>query len=177
MFKVRLIEFNFNGSVSTMTLIFKFECQLSGGSHHSQLLGHFPLHLVTHAGNDAPDGPVAQKFVSQESKKDGRAHSSNHSDTGPALLLAWTPYSVVSLIGQFGPPDALTPLATAVPAYFAKTAVVFDPIVYGFSHPHFRTSMKQLFNSISQNNSTVRIAVPLDMPTDRINSQVVPRDL
>ena len=85
-FKVRLIEFNFNGSVFSMTLIFKFECQLSGGSHHSQLLGHFPLHLVTHAGNDAPDGPVAQKFVSQESKKDGRAHSSNHSDTGPALL-------------------------------------------------------------------------------------------
>lgn len=64
-------------------------------------------------------------------------------------LTAWTPYAIVTLIGQFGPEDApLSPTATAIPAYFAKTAVVLDPLVYGFSHPHFRISLKHYISSV-----------------------------
>ena len=71
-------------------------------------------------------------------------------------LTAWTPYAVVTLIGQFGPADSpLTPIATAVPAYFAKTAVVLDPIVYGLSHPHFRTSLRHyLANAVAQHHKS-----------------------
>lgn len=73
-------------------------------------------------------------------------------------LTAWTPYAIVTLIGQFGSEESkLTPVATAIPAYFAKTAVVLDPLVYGFSHPHFRTSLRHYLSNIlmEQNNKSI----------------------
>ena len=78
---------------------------------------------------------------------------------------AWTPYAVVSLIGQFGPLGEgeeqlhLSPLTTSIPAFLAKTAIVFDPIVYGFSHPQFRSSVRTILNQYSvdsSNNGAVR---------------------
>lgn len=65
-------------------------------------------------------------------------------------LTAWTPYAVVTCIGQFGPEGYLTPYLTAAPAYFAKTAVVIDPLVYGFSHPHFRVSFRHYLAGMRQ---------------------------
>ena len=80
-----------------------------------------------------------------------------------ALLFftAWTPYAIVSLIGQFGPLDEddddgqlkLSPLTTAIPAFLAKTAIVFDPLVYGFSHPQFRSSVRQILQQYSVESS------------------------
>ncbi|KAI9553132.1 arthropsin7 [Daphnia sinensis] len=69
-------------------------------------------------------------------------------------LTAWTPYAVVTLIGQFGSEDSqlLSPMATAIPAYFAKTAVVLDPLVYGFSHPHFRNSLRHYLANFADHN-------------------------
>lgn len=72
---------------------------------------------------------------------------------------AWTPYAIVSLIGQFGPvdengdPKKLSPMATAIPAFLAKTAIVFDPLVYGFSHPQFRSSVRQILRQHSIDSS------------------------
>jgi hypothetical protein len=72
---------------------------------------------------------------------------------------AWTPYAIVSLIGQFGPvdedgqPKKLSPMATAIPAFLAKTAIVFDPLVYGFSHPQFRSSVRQILRQHSVDSS------------------------
>jgi len=68
-----------------------------------------------------------------------------------ALLycVAWTPYAVVSAIGQFGPIGQLTPYSESVPAFFAKTAVVLDPILYGFSHPQFRSTLRQMVSRYS----------------------------
>ncbi|XP_057381332.1 rhodopsin-like [Daphnia carinata] len=64
-------------------------------------------------------------------------------------LTAWTPYAVVTLIGQFGPEEyQLSPMTTAISAYFAKTAVVLDPLVYGFSHPHFRNSLRRYVSNL-----------------------------
>lgn len=77
-----------------------------------------------------------------------------------ACFTAWTPYAVVSMIGQFAPVDAdddkmrLSPLTTSVPAFLAKTAIVFDPIVYGFSHPQFRSSVRNLLNQYSVEQSS-----------------------
>ena len=74
---------------------------------------------------------------------------------------AWTPYAIVSLIGQFGPvddengqPKKLSPMATAIPAFLAKTAIVFDPLVYGFSHPQFRSSVRQILRQHSVDQSS-----------------------
>ncbi|CAG7731959.1 unnamed protein product, partial [Allacma fusca] len=61
------------------------------------------------------------------------------------FLIAWTPYAIASLIGQFGDEsNPLSRLGTAIPAIFAKTSVVFNPIVYGISHPHFRSAVRTL---------------------------------
>lgn len=43
-------------------------------------------------------------------------------------VIAWTPYSVVSLIGIATDATLLTPLASQLPAVFAKTAAVYNPI-------------------------------------------------
>ena len=75
------------------------------------------------------------------------------------FLAAWTPYAVVSLIGQFGPLDDdgkakwLSPLTTSIPSFFAKTAIVLNPLVYGFSHPQFRRIFRQIRFHIGNNGA------------------------
>ena len=54
---------------------------------------------------------------------------------------AWLPYASVTLVGQFGPPGTLSQWVTALPAVFAKCSVVFNPIVYGIAHKHFRRTV------------------------------------
>ena len=76
-------------------------------------------------------------------------------------LAAWTPYAIVTIIGQFGPDDfQISPVATAILAYFAKTAVVIDPLVFGFSHPHFHNSLKNyLYNLCTLRNVEIGFAI------------------
>jgi hypothetical protein len=45
------------------------------------------------------------------------------------FLVAWTPYALISLVGQFGPPGLLSPLHTSLPAIFAKASAIYNPIV------------------------------------------------
>ena len=53
-------------------------------------------------------------------------------------LVAWTPYAIVCLVGQFGPRHLVTPLVSQIPAMVAKTCTVFNCVTFGFSHPHIR---------------------------------------
>ncbi len=48
---------------------------------------------------------------------------------------AWAPYGFIALIGQFGGAHLLTPLVTQIPSFAAKTASMFNPIIYAVSHP------------------------------------------
>lgn len=50
-------------------------------------------------------------------------------------LMAWGPYAAVCLVGQFGNRQLVTPLASQLPALFAKTASCFNPLVYTTCHP------------------------------------------
>nr|BAQ54936.1 opsin, arthropsin type [Indolestes peregrinus] len=63
------------------------------------------------------------------------------------FLISWTPYSVISLIGQFGDMQKITPWTATLPAIFAKASVIYNPIVYGLSHPHFRSSVRQYLSA------------------------------
>ncbi|XP_068207444.1 rhodopsin, GQ-coupled-like [Palaemon carinicauda] len=65
------------------------------------------------------------------------------------FIISWSPYATVSLIGQFGDVRVLTPWVTTLPALFAKASVIYNPIVYGMSHPHFRSSLQHLFSSVA----------------------------
>lgn len=61
-----------------------------------------------------------------------------------AFLLSWTPYSVVSLIVASGRPHWIGPVAASVPAYFAKSSIVYNPVIYFLMFRRFRVKVLAL---------------------------------
>lgn len=63
-------------------------------------------------------------------------------------FFAWTPYLVINYTGIFeGAP--ITPLSTIWASLFAKANAVYNPIVYGISHPKYRQALFQKFPSLA----------------------------
>ncbi|XP_065568497.1 melanopsin-B-like isoform X2 [Artemia franciscana] len=94
------------------------------------------------------------------------------------FLIAWTPYAIVSAIGQFGS-FSLSPIATSIPANCAKLLVVINPIVYGISHPRFRSSFTQYMCSLSSGSvyhaATPRFITPIIQQRKKLtNGQLSP---
>lgn len=56
-------------------------------------------------------------------------------------FMAWTPYLVINYTGIFG--GAISPLFTIWGSLFAKTNAIYNPIVYGISHPKYRAALKE----------------------------------
>jgi len=46
------------------------------------------------------------------------------------FIVSWTPYSVLALMETFGN-FTISPAIATIPSLFAKTSVVFNPLVYG----------------------------------------------
>ncbi|ODM99002.1 Green-sensitive opsin-1 [Orchesella cincta] len=64
------------------------------------------------------------------------------------FMIAWSPYAVVSLIVAFGGPRGrklITPLASILPAIFAKSATCYNPLIYVGLNTQFRTAWMKLF--------------------------------
>ncbi|KAL9892370.1 opsin Rh2 [Glossina fuscipes] len=59
-------------------------------------------------------------------------------------FMAWTPYLIICYFGLFKI-EGLTPTATIWGATFAKTSAVYNPIVYGISHPKYRLVLKEKY--------------------------------
>lgn len=57
------------------------------------------------------------------------------------FLAAWSPYAVVSMWAAFGPVDNIPPLAFAMPAMFAKSSTIYNPIIYLTLRPNIRRLM------------------------------------
>ena len=57
-----------------------------------------------------------------------------------AFCIAWIPYALMSLIGQFSNNrhEYITPFSTLLPALFAKTSSVLNPMFYIFNSIDFR---------------------------------------
>ncbi|XP_065335034.1 rhodopsin-like [Cloeon dipterum] len=68
-------------------------------------------------------------------------------------FMAWTPYLVVNFTGIFDG-KAITPLATIWASVFAKCSTVYNPIVYGISHPKYRAALYKRFPSLACNASS-----------------------
>ncbi|XP_022246356.1 rhodopsin-like, partial [Limulus polyphemus] len=60
-------------------------------------------------------------------------------------LTAWTPYAVVSLIVALGYSQLIGPLSAVSPAIFAKSCVVYNPIVYFFLNPQIQEATMETF--------------------------------
>jgi len=57
-------------------------------------------------------------------------------------LICWTPYAAVVVQGLFFDQSTLTPLVSMLPALLAKSASVYNPIIYAINHPRFRLALK-----------------------------------
>ena len=56
-------------------------------------------------------------------------------------VAAWTPYAAVAMIGCFGNKLFVTPLVAQIPSFGAKTASIFNPLVFAFNHPKYRQAL------------------------------------
>lgn len=63
-------------------------------------------------------------------------------------FMAWTPYLVINYAGIFETIQ-ITPLVTIWGSLFAKANAVYNPIVYGISHPKYRAALFKKFPSLS----------------------------
>ncbi|XP_058451985.1 rhodopsin-like [Malaya genurostris] len=69
-------------------------------------------------------------------------------------FLAWTPYLVINFTGIFESAP-ITPLATIWGSIFAKANAVYNPIVYGISHPKYRAALYKKFPSLSCSETAI----------------------
>nr|BAQ54855.1 opsin, long-wavelength sensitive type [Anax parthenope] len=59
-------------------------------------------------------------------------------------FMAWTPYFIINCAGIFET-TTISPLVTIWGSLFAKASAVYNPIVYGISHPKYRDALKEKF--------------------------------
>lgn len=63
-------------------------------------------------------------------------------------FMAWTPYLIINFAGIFDW-TKLSPLATIWGSLFAKANAIYNPIVYGISHPRYRAALLKTFPSLA----------------------------
>ncbi|GFG37536.1 hypothetical protein Cfor_09588 [Coptotermes formosanus] len=63
-------------------------------------------------------------------------------------FFAWTPYLITNYTGIFSN-YKISPLATIWCSLFAKANAVYNPIVYGISHPKYRAALTKKFPSLA----------------------------
>uniref|UniRef100_A0A8C9REW6 Red-sensitive opsin-like n=1 Tax=Scleropages formosus TaxID=113540 RepID=A0A8C9REW6_SCLFO len=72
-----------------------------------------------------------------------------------AYCVCWGPYTFFACFAAANPGYAFHPLAAALPAYFAKSATIYNPIIYVFMNRQFRTCIMQLFGRTMEEGSEV----------------------
>lgn len=63
-------------------------------------------------------------------------------------FMAWTPYLIINFTGVFESAP-ISPLATIWGSLFAKANAVYNPIVYGISHPKYKAALYKRFPALS----------------------------
>lgn len=71
------------------------------------------------------------------------------------FFVAWTPYAVVSFIVAFRLVKDIPTIAEIVPSMFAKTASVYNPIIYFFSYKSFRESLMKSWRRYRNRNNVI----------------------
>uniref|UniRef100_A0A8C9FYA0 G-protein coupled receptors family 1 profile domain-containing protein n=1 Tax=Pavo cristatus TaxID=9049 RepID=A0A8C9FYA0_PAVCR len=61
-----------------------------------------------------------------------------------AFLICWMPYATFSILATAYPSIELDPRLAAIPAFFSKTATVYNPIIYVFMNKQFRKCLIQM---------------------------------
>ena len=61
------------------------------------------------------------------------------------FVLSWGPYATVAFIGQFINPELIGPMLQLIPVVMAKSASVWNPIVYAISNRKFKRELSKIF--------------------------------
>ncbi|KAM7379406.1 hypothetical protein PAMP_004960 [Pampus punctatissimus] len=64
------------------------------------------------------------------------------------FFMAWSPYAVVSMWAAFGHIENIPPLAFAMPALFAKSSTIYNPIIYLMLRPNFRRVIRKNMSTL-----------------------------
>ncbi|XP_058666992.1 vertebrate ancient opsin-like [Ammospiza caudacuta] len=94
-----------------------------------------------------------------------------------AFLICWMPYAAFSILVTAYPSIELDPRLAAIPAFFSKTATVYNPIIYVFMNKQFRQCLIQLFscNAIGPAESNMNVTSERAALTqDRRGSEMAP---
>ncbi|XP_006036624.2 opsin-5-like [Alligator sinensis] len=59
------------------------------------------------------------------------------------FFAAWSPYAIIAMWAVFGSTERIPPLIFVVPAVFAKSSTLYNPVVYLLLRPHFRNTIAQ----------------------------------
>ncbi|XP_075072288.1 opsin-VA-like [Mixophyes fleayi] len=63
-----------------------------------------------------------------------------------AFLICWSPYAAFSILVTAHPTIDLDPRLSAIPAFFAKTASMYNPVIYVFMNKQFRRCLLQMMH-------------------------------
>jgi len=63
-------------------------------------------------------------------------------------FMAWTPYLIINFTGIFGAAK-ISPLGSIWGSVFAKCMALYNPIVYGISHPKYRQALTKKYPGLS----------------------------
>ncbi|KAJ8418004.1 hypothetical protein AAFF_G00137130 [Aldrovandia affinis] len=63
-----------------------------------------------------------------------------------AFMVGWMPYAAFSMTVTACPTIYLDPRLAAIPAFFSKTAAVYNPIIYVYMNKQFRKCLTQLLS-------------------------------
>ncbi|KAM6349418.1 opsin-5-like [Podargus strigoides] len=66
------------------------------------------------------------------------------------FFAAWSPYAIIAMWAAFGSIDKIPPLAFAVPAVFAKSSTLYNPVIYLLLKPNFRNTIAKDFTVLQQ---------------------------
>ncbi|CAH1776414.1 unnamed protein product [Owenia fusiformis] len=87
-----------------------------------------------------------------------------------AYLVSWTPYAIVSLWAAIGDPDSIPVLAALLPAVLAKSATVWNPIIYVGMNKKFRQALGNVLPCMCL---TQVIAPVVSAPSEDANKTIV----
>uniref|UniRef100_A0A674IAV7 Opsin-5-like n=1 Tax=Terrapene triunguis TaxID=2587831 RepID=A0A674IAV7_9SAUR len=66
------------------------------------------------------------------------------------FFAAWSPYAIIAMWAAFGSIEGIPPLAFAVPAVFAKSSTLYNPVTYLLLKPNFRSTLAKDFGVLQQ---------------------------
>ncbi|XP_067649047.1 rhodopsin-like [Haliotis asinina] len=115
------------------------ECpKTKGYIYHAAVNVCYKIHL-----NESQTWPDARHICQQEGGDlitlENKAKDELIKNTIFAIfLMSWLPYAVVSFISAFGDPTLISPLMATIPALVAKSAGLWNPLIYVATNKQFR---------------------------------------